>query len=218
MTLEDYLKIAQITFYLGTFIIAILTFISAKKGLLNTVNTEYQKKVMERLAELSNELYDEFNGDSPKCWFNRLDNDPIKKMIQIINEEFLRNKVRILQLKKFEGGYPVHSDYDKLINLVNKVKSDPFVPVKIRNIVVDLLENRANVLFNACLESIDHYRKGLANGKYQENIEENYNWIHNRIQDALYKQGCGISQIEEEVHKVRLEIQKYFQKYDPIRR
>ena len=49
-TLDDVLKIVQITFYIFGVIIAILTYSKCKKScLLNTVNTEYKKRVMDRL-------------------------------------------------------------------------------------------------------------------------------------------------------------------------
>ncbi len=50
MTLDDGLKVTQIAFYVAAGVVAILTYLKAKRGLLNTVNTEYQKKVViERL-------------------------------------------------------------------------------------------------------------------------------------------------------------------------
>jgi hypothetical protein len=55
--LGDTLKIVQTTFYVIGSIIAILTYRAARRGLLNTVNTEYQKRVMDRLQKLSEDLY-----------------------------------------------------------------------------------------------------------------------------------------------------------------
>ena len=40
-------KIFQSLFYIIASTVAILTYLKAKDGLLNSVNTEYQKKVME---------------------------------------------------------------------------------------------------------------------------------------------------------------------------
>ena len=53
MTIDTLSKIVQISFYIVVGLTAVLTYISAKKGLLNTVNTEYQKKVINRLEEIS---------------------------------------------------------------------------------------------------------------------------------------------------------------------
>jgi hypothetical protein len=49
--LGDILKILQITFFGTGTIIAILTYRAAKRGLLNTVNSEFQKRVMDRTAQ-----------------------------------------------------------------------------------------------------------------------------------------------------------------------
>jgi len=50
------LKLVQIAFYLTAAIIAVLTYLKAIRGLLSPVNTEYQKKVIERLGMVSDEL------------------------------------------------------------------------------------------------------------------------------------------------------------------
>ncbi len=63
--LGDTLKIVQIVFYSVGVVIALLTYQAAKRGLLNTVNTEYQKRVMDRLQKLSEDLYSEFDPSSP---------------------------------------------------------------------------------------------------------------------------------------------------------
>ena len=64
----DTLKIVQIAFYAIASIVAILTYRAARRGLLNTVNTEYQKRVMDRLQKLSEDLYSEFDPSSPAHW------------------------------------------------------------------------------------------------------------------------------------------------------
>ena len=73
------LKFFQIIFYITASVITVLTFIKAKNGLLNSVNTEYQKRVMDRLASLSNELYDEFDPDSESYWAK---NDWVKEVVE----------------------------------------------------------------------------------------------------------------------------------------
>lgn len=60
----DALTLAQIAFYVVGAIVAIPTYRAARRGLLNTVNTEYQKRVMDRLHRLSEDLYSEFDESS----------------------------------------------------------------------------------------------------------------------------------------------------------
>jgi len=61
----DALKLIQIGFYTINAAVAILTYRAATKGLLNTVTTEYKKRVIERLQKLSDDLYSEFDQTSP---------------------------------------------------------------------------------------------------------------------------------------------------------
>lgn len=68
LSIDDILKIVQIGFYITVATITVLTYRSAKNGLLNTVNTEYQKKVIAKLEELSNELGSEIDSTSPNYW------------------------------------------------------------------------------------------------------------------------------------------------------
>ena len=64
----DALKVVQIAFYVVGAVVAILTYRAARRGLLNTVNTEYQKRVMDRLRRLSEDLYGEFDPSSEAYW------------------------------------------------------------------------------------------------------------------------------------------------------
>ncbi len=72
MTLDDGLKVTQIAFYVAAGVVAILTYLKAKRGLLNTVNTEYQKKVIERLGSIADELLEEFDPASERYWRSRI--------------------------------------------------------------------------------------------------------------------------------------------------
>jgi len=49
-----------------------------------------------------------------------------------------------------------------------------------------------------------------------EAMRHNVHVLHNIINKRLYDEGCGISQVEDEVHKIRFFIQSYFEKYNPI--
>jgi hypothetical protein len=115
-TLGDALKIIQIAFYTIGMIVAILTYRAAKRGLLNTVNTEYQKRVMDRLQKLSEDLYSE-----------------------AINKVFENRRDEILTARKYYCGTPYTEDVRRLRDLLDPVVSDPFIPENIRAAVIDLL-------------------------------------------------------------------------------
>lgn len=212
----DILKIAQIGFYTIAAIIAILTYRAARRGLLNTVNTEYQKRVMDRLHKLSDDLYSEFDPSSQAYWPNVR---PVHEALEHINSVFDRNKDEILAARSYRYGVPVTKDIKRLRQLLGPVISDPFVPDNIREAVVDLLETRLGVLQSIYYAEFERYAGELARGKHGPWTEvDDVNKLHNRIVEQQQLQGCGVSQIEEDVHEIRALIQDYFDSFNPHRR
>ena len=49
-----------------------------------------------------------------------------------------------------------------------------------------------------------------------DQLDENACWLHNKVNDLCYERGCGISQIEDEVHRLRLFIQQYLESFNPF--
>lgn len=83
--------------------------------------------------------------------------------------------------------------------------------------MVEHLETRTNKMLSIHIEEIDKYMNELANGRYLGDLKNNWAFVHNRINKKMYQNNCGISQVEEQVHQVRLDIQTYLKKYDPIK-
>jgi hypothetical protein len=215
ITLDDILKIVQIIFYIIGVIIAILTYRSAKKGLLNTVNTEYKRIVIMRLKELSDELASEFNPNSPNYWVKTIS---IKEQVDEINKEFLKSKESILKSGSFKPGIKVMKDQQRLESLIQNIQTDPFLPREIRTKVFNSLNNRSKTMEEIYIDELRKYASLLAEGKNVSPKELEMNWarVHNIINHRLYESGVGISQIEEETGNIRLEIQKYFESFDPL--
>lgn len=212
MTLDDWQKLAQIGFYVTVAAVSVLTFLRARKGLLNTVNTEYHKKAIERLDELSKTLLDEYDFESPNHWSkSTLGGDAV----DALNEAFLAEKDAILKSGEFESGIIESPEHHRLRNLIQRIRSDPFIPMVIRNKVIDLLENRADVIIDVYLDELRKYRDELAAGTYKGDLENAKSVVHNRIIEGLRRRGCGISEVEQEVHRIRLAIQKYFDQFHP---
>jgi hypothetical protein len=209
----DVLKVVQIFFYVIAAIVAVLTYRAAKKGWLAPVNTEYQKRVMERLAKLSEDLYSEFDPNSEHYWPKI---KPVHGAIDHMNGVFERYKAEILATKAWGYGSPQTEDVRRMEQLLRPVVSDPFIPESIREAVVDFLENRIAVLSNIYIDEFETYGDGLATGTQQPLTELNEaNAIHNRVVDAQHAQGCGISAIENEIHDLRGLIQSYFDGFNP---
>jgi len=215
-TLGDTLKLIQIAFYTVGMIVAILTYRAAKRGLLNTVNTEYQKRVMDRLQKLSEDLYSEFDLSAPTHWARIR---PVHDAIEEINEVFENHRAEILAARKYYYGTLVTEDVKRLRALLDPVVSDPFIPENSRTAVIDLLKNRLHVLHGIYIREFEKYADSLAKGKQAPLIElDDVNKLHNKMVEQMNKQGCGITQIEREVHEIRGLIQDYFDSFDPHRR
>lgn len=211
--LGDALKVVQIAFYVVAAIVAVLTYRAAKKGWLAPVNTEYQKRVMDRLAKLAEDLYSEFDPLSEHHWAKiRVVHDEIKRL----NDTFERHKEDLFTAGEWLFGTPVTEDVQRLEHILRPVVSDPFIPEKIREAVVDFLENRVAVLTRIYIDEFESYCDGLAKGTQEPLTDlDAVNAIHNRIVDAQREQGCGIGAIENEIHDLRGLIQSYFDEFSP---
>jgi hypothetical protein len=84
--LKEVLTIVEIVFFLVTGTVVILTYVNARKSLLNPVHTEYQMLVINKRRELSEELYSEFDPESPNYWSDGL--REIKKPLDESDRQF----------------------------------------------------------------------------------------------------------------------------------
>lgn len=213
--MDTLLKIIQVGFYITASSVAILTYLKAKDGLLNTVNTEYQKRVIDRLAELSTEIFDEFNCSSDYHWSKERS---VKEVLDILHEEIKLNKHEIITGDRSFHGIPVSKKEQRLYAFLSAVKSDPFIPSDIRDKVVNLVEERIKITRSAYHIEIEKYQEGLKSGKYWDTLDTNHNWLHNKILHHLYESGYGTSDIENKVHEIRADIQLYFEGFNPIKK
>ena len=104
------IQIVQILFYITVGSVAVMTYIKAKNGLLNAVNTEYQKRVMDRLAEVSSYLYSEFDWTTDDFWAR---SDFSGEVIDRINEQALKIKHELItgKIEPSAIGIPVPEIY-----------------------------------------------------------------------------------------------------------
>lgn len=208
-------SIFRTIFYVIASVIAILTFIKAKNGLLNSVNTEYQKKVMDRLGELSNEIWDEFDFSSDNHWSK---DKTLSLILDDIHKYAIENKTDILAKNKyFHGGVPLPKTQIEMLASLERLKSDPFIPPLIRKKLVNIIENRVNSTFEAFHRVINDYQSDLANGKRWGDFDLNKSLIHNEILSIMRNNGAGIEDLQNAAHEVRLEIQKYYESFNPIK-
>lgn len=210
------LKLSQTVFYIGGLIIAILTYRKASNGLLNSINTEYHKKVIDRLAVLSQELYEEFDDKSDHFWARR---DTAKEVVSAINDEAKQFKHELLT-GKFDPshiGVRVPNEFQVLDNQSNRIRSDPFIPDAIRKEAISYLDGRKNALMDALIREANSYASRLAKGELWKEMDENYKWFHNKLIDNLRSEGYGIDNCMSKVDSIRNSIQRYFEMHNPIK-
>lgn len=212
--LEDLKTIAEICFYCLTGTLAILTYLSAKRVLLNTVNTEYQKKVILRLEALQKILADEFYLHSEKYWAK--------------NDTYLINQIKIIN--QMYAGTPgiLYNEDDLmlesnpqasfLLTLENEITADPFVPKQVREAIIENIIKRAYSINDIYHNNLKKYASELALGNTAESFEENYHHLEENISKELVINNCEITQIENEVNCIRLYIQEYFESFRPIKK
>lgn len=171
---------------------------------------------MDRLHKFSEGLYSEFDLSSPTHWSTVR---PVHTAIEHINEGFENHKDEILAARKYYYGTPATADVRRLHDLLDPVVSDPFIPENTRTAVVDLLRNRLHVLHGIYIREFEKYVDNRAKGRQVPLAElDDVNKLHNRIVEQMNKQGCGITQIDGEVHEIRGLIQDYFDSFNPHRR
>lgn len=205
-------KAVQTLFYLSAILLGVLTYRRARTTILNTVNTEYHKKVIEKLADLSDTLHSEFDHSSESCWIK---NDNVGKVVEIIHQHFEEDRDQLLAHKDWWHGIPVSKDEQRLHALSERYKSDPFLPESVRKRNLTLLEGRLDAIHCAHMEVLGKYTDELVHGKHLSTLKTNKHWLHNQVIERLRAAGYGIEEVEKEVHAIRLEIQKYFKKFEP---
>ncbi|WP_157974634.1 hypothetical protein [Lewinella sp. IMCC34183] len=208
-------NIFQSVFFIVTSILAYLTYSNAKKGLLNPVNTEYHKRAFDHIENLSSFLIAEFDPESSDYWANKGFSDD---GLDEINKVFKEHKLEILKAGEFRGGIRTPNSFTRINNKIKKIKSEPFLPSEIRDKVVGYLELRSNTMLKVYLDEVKNYRDELANGKMgDQNFEINNAIVYNRITQRLYKEGFGVSQVEDEVQQLRMFIQNYLHSFNPYK-
>jgi hypothetical protein len=211
--LDDVQKLVQIGFWLISGTVVILTYLRARKGVLSTVNSEYQKRVMDRLQKLSEQFYEEFETE---VHFQPIHKSPMAEGVRRMNEEFNRCKDYCFEKQEWEGGIPVADDILKIKKVIGPLKSDPFVPKEIRDLVLELLETRSQVMLSVYRQTFKRYGDSLANREREPSDDILViAGLQNHALDLLREKGCASQQIEEEVHEIREAIQKYFESFDP---
>lgn len=205
LSLTQVHQIFQIAFYVLGSALAILTYMSAKNGLLNTVNTEYYKRVLDNIQSISVELVDEFDigkrsgGLSSYELFDRIEKDVDKRD----DAEGGRT-----------GGVPIVAEIIKFKDLAGKYETDPFLPEPIRDAVAGFFNDRWMQTIQAHQEIAPLYREKYWDYVHEGKVRPSRDGFHNKINARLYELNVGPSQLEARAHDARRLIRDYFAEFD----
>ena len=155
---------------------------------------------------------------SPNYWVNY---NPIRHSISEINDIFERNKDYILELGEYPFGVIVPSNINRLRNFIARIKSDPFIPKEIRELIIEFLERRTQTTMGIYSDKLESYAELLVDGikPFETNGEDpDFDEFHNSIIEKLNEEGCGINAIEIEIDQIRSCIQMYLESFNPVKR
>lgn len=79
-----------------------------------------------------------------------------------------------------------------------------------------MLEKRTDAILTAHMDVMERYMSELAEGDHWDTLEANKHWLHNHVVEHLCRDGMGIPEVEKAVQDVRLEIQRYFKRFNPV--
>lgn len=202
--LKDIAALVQICFYIVGATIAILTYRSAKRGLLNTVNTEYHKKVIEHLEKLSETLYSEL--ETRDKHFSDIYLDSLRRDVEIILEQYHLSGELSCQfgLSEAEASF---------MDLQNKIRSDPFIPDHIVEHIDKYLNDRTRVMVMNRVEishDLKEYHKLDKLNKISADDVRYNAW--RKMEKTDYSQ----EGVQLEIYKIRMMIKDYLKSFNPL--
>lgn len=213
--MEIAVKIFQSLFYVIASTIAILTYLKAKDGLLNSVNTEYQKKVMEKLAQLSEEIVGEFDFSSKNHHSKDL---TFGELVSRVNRFAKENKEEMLAGNLKFIGTPATEQMIVGLTKPSLIETDPFIPSGIRAKLTSFYKMKYEETYSVYREVILEYQNALENGDsiWWRNIDSAPGILRNRVNDILDNRGIGLSKLKDFAHEIRNDIKKYYDNFNPI--
>ena len=209
MVIQNIASAFQIVFYIVGSTVAVMTYISAKKGLLNTVNTEYHKRSMDHLEALSKRLF-EFS--STEKWLqNEFKND--QYIIELIeNHQQDKRDENIFAFVTIKENQLVKEFED----LISSIKSEPFLPEEISVRVIRNLENKVETWSTIYNRGISELQSNLLNATGDIDVESTLMSVQNSIGNERRKKGCSIEDLENEIEDIRIYIRSYLKSFDPF--
>jgi hypothetical protein len=203
-TADLILKLVQIGFYLCAMLFTLLTYRSAKRGLLNTINTEYHRRVIDRLSEVSRELWREF------------ELHPEGLVVELTAEICRRTRTpgafpagEAVALGYDAGSTPRFAVAQTLGKLYFSLIADPFVPRVIRDPTCAMLKHRIWATSVAAEKTLE-----FVGARQGADLERN---VRQTLITLLSEAGYSPRAAREKMYRLRIMIQTYLLSFDPQR-
>jgi hypothetical protein len=148
--LDTILPITQILFYVSAALVAWLTYRSARRGLLSPVNTEYQRRVIDRLSELSTSIWAEFE-EHPDGLINVFVNEILCRLEN--PDERAAVDVAAVSTEAISGSR--FATAQRLDKIYWSYWNDPFVPPNILAAFLPILKHRIWAMSVAAEKTLD---------------------------------------------------------------
>lgn len=218
INLKDITAIVQICFYIIGATIAILTYRSAKRGLLNTVNTEYQKRVMDHLETLSESLHEEFNFGRKE---NRKDQydyyNSVEEHIKLILDSFENHLEKNNPRDTFKFKQLTFPRiFEELIELAVQVESDPFLPDHISKYVTKYYVKNRTINLRMVMREETQYLVSILRSQNEINRDRLLLYAKQSMKLHLEGTGYGFSQNKKHVMLIRTMIKEHLKSFNPL--
>lgn len=206
--MEHVLLCIQIMFYFSAIVVTWLTYATARRGLLSPVNTEYQKRVIDRLASVSDELNAEFAAGAKN--FYRF-HDELITMSELIAQKVDSHRDQMFPPRDLT------SLETRLRELVQQWRNDPFLPESIRAELVAFVTDRSQVVEESIMTISNEYWAQLKRGEQPSSPAGGpSSWaLYYKVLRLLESRGFGQVAVADRLDELRLGIQRYLQRYDP---
>ena len=206
-------NVAQILFWVLTSVLASLAYFNAKKTLLSPVNTEYQKRIFDKLEILSKKLFSELKIGDDNYWLYQR---PMKEVFTEICNEYKNNKESVHEFGLEISCSSVGKNYIYFQKLADEIRYELFLPDALKEPLISYLEQRAEAEIFSTAFAVDSYINMINENKnYEEIDEEKFMEIENFYIDGMSESGFDNEAITTKNKEIMDKIINYVQSFNP---
>src|SRR5690606_12654289 len=167
MSLETIKSVSQIAFWVSAIVLALLTYLNAKKTLLSPVNTEYQKRIFDTLTRLNERLCSELKIGDERHFVRQLH---MREALEEICHEWKSNRASVEQYGLDLPDWPASKEWYEFYSLADDVRYTLFLPQELKDKTIAYLEERASAAEYAHNYAVKEYIEMVNRNKSFEEL------------------------------------------------